>query len=184
MSSKKAKRIRKANRYIQKCVEDNLTSQEMSGFTPYSSLSVKKISEKVLDYNSYPSIEDAYLSESEVYYFDSETGTHATREHWSIFYKDSGKIDNVTHLDVDISDSRELGDTYFRIGLKSYKKFCKAWIKRSHEYYKIVAKDGISYLSSSNEAYNLINWLDDLPGTQKGKYSSYISFGNDEYYYA
>ena len=177
MSSKKAKRIRKANRYIQKFVEDNLTSREMSGLPILLAFGQK--SAKKADYNSYP-IEDVYLSESAVYYFDSETGTHATREHWSIFYKDSGKIDNVTHLDVDRSDSRELGDTYFRIGLKSYRKFCKAWNKRSGEYYKIIAEDGISYLSSSNEAYNLINWLDDLPGTHKGEYSSYISFGNDE----
>ena len=184
MSNKKAKRIKKANRYIKKFVEDNLTSREMSVFTPYSSHLGKTISEKVLDYDSSPSIEDAYFSESGAYYFDSETGTHATEEYWSIFYKDSGKIDNVTYLDIDRSDSRELGDTYFTIGLKSYKKFCKAWNKKSDEYYKIIAEDGISYLSSSNEAYNLINWFDDLPGTQKGEYSSHISFGNDESYYA
>ena len=68
----------------------------------------------MLDYNSYPSIEDAYLSESAVYYFDSETG-RMPPVNIGQFYKDSGKIDNVTHLDVDRSDSRELGDTYFRL---------------------------------------------------------------------
>ena len=167
MSSKKDKRIKKANKYIKTFVEDNLIGGlSISDFTPYSSS------------------EDAYISYSPVYSFEAETGTHTAYESWSIYYKDSGKVDKITNLYTDESDSRELGDTYFSIELKKYKKFCKAWKKRFDEFTNIIEEDGISYLSSSNEAYNLINWLDDLPGTQKGEYSSYISFGNDEFYFA
>ena len=73
---------------------------------------------------------------------------------------------------------------YVAIEVKKYKKFAKAWARRSDEFYDIIARDDISYLSNSNEAYELINWLDDLPGTQKGDYSSYISFGDSDYYFA
>ena len=182
MRNKKAKRIRKTNKFIKKFVKKFVGYPDISGFEPYSSLTT--VSEKVFDYNSYSSTKNAYLSRSGIYYRDSETGKHRASEYWSIFYKDSGKIDYITNLNWDRSKSKELGDTFLRIGLKNYKKFCKAWKKKSYEYDKIITEDGISHLSSSNEAYNLINWLDDLPGTQKGEYSSYISFGNDEYYYA
>ena len=163
-SHKRAKRIRKANKFVKNFVQDNFIDFSIPDFAP----------------SSYD--DDIYFSLFS-YQVETETGTHSGSEQWGIYYKDSGKVDQITNYYFDDSNTQELGDVYVAIEVKKYKKFAKAWARRSDEFYDIIARDDISYLSNSNEAYELINWLDDLPGTKKGDFSSYISIGYSDSYF-
>ena len=167
MTSKRIKRkIRQSKKFYEKFIEDNLTGAPIPNFTKDSSGSK----------NTY--------SSSLAYSEETEMGTESWSESYSLKFKKSGKVDYITFAYHDATSSTELGDIFAKIKLKNFRKFVKAWGKRIEESYVIQEEDGDPHLSSPAEAYDLVRWMDSLPGTQNGKKSSFISFysGEDHYF--
>ena len=167
MTSKRIKRkIRQSKKFYEKFIEDNLTGVPIPNFTKDSSGSK----------NTY--------SSSLAYSEETEMGTEIWSESYSLKFKKSGKVDYITLAYYDTTSSTELGNIFAKIKLKNFRKFVKAWEKRIEESYVIQEEDGDPHLSSPAEANGLVNWMDDLPGTQNGKRSSFISFysGEDHYF--
>ena len=90
------KRIRKTNKFVKNFVQDNFIDFSIPDFAP----------------SSYD--DDIYFSLFS-YQVETETGTHSGSEQWGIYYKDSGKVDQITNYYFDDSNTQELGDVYVSI---------------------------------------------------------------------